>query len=608
MKIREDDIDQLLQARKEIDEELRRHKTRQTVLFTDIVGSTTYFDRFGDTEGLLLLYRHDSLVKGTVEEYSGIVVKTIGDSVMAEFADPLSAVLAAIAIQRLLVHHNQSLARSERLQIRVGIHTGYGFKRANDLFGDIVNVAARITKRSGPAQILVSHPVMEAIPASEVFFKSLGEVALDGKSDAEELFEVYWTEAVEYDAIRRILTPMSDSGDRASGFVSAVGHGISQLYVSASRALQWLDFSAGRLVMKLHATSAVAFVKAAMVVAVYLTIAAGMVWSRADTKQPAIAPAVPVANPLETPVEAVIASPPVAVEETETSNAAPSADGNALTENSSLIPDPVQPPVEQVVAAVIEPLPVDRRPWTSLIDTVLVPAGTFMMGDDSGKGDEKPRHQVMLDRFNMSRTEITNRQYLAFLADTGYPRPKDPGYAKNYLLDYPALPVINVSYEDAMAFCEWASTKFNATVRLPTEAEWEYAATADKNGAPYPWGPLDPKSMARFKGNAPDGVRTASKEDFPPNRFGLYNMSGNVWEWVQDHYAKDYYVTSPIRNPKGPVAGTKRSIRGGSWANGNATLRVTRRSSRNPTDRNDQTGFRVVVTSAASLSDFRGRR
>jgi formylglycine-generating enzyme required for sulfatase activity/class 3 adenylate cyclase len=597
MKIREDDIDQLLQARKEIDDELRRHRTRQTVLFTDIVGSTTYFDRFGDTEGLLLLYQHDSLVKGTVEEYSGVVVKTIGDSVMAEFPDPMSAVLAAIAIQRLLVHHNQSLTRSERLQIRIGIHTGYGFKRANDLFGDIVNVAARITKRSGPAQILVSHAVMEAIPASEVFFKSLGEVALDGKSDAEELFEVYWTEAVEYDAIRRILTPMSASGDRASGFVAFVRHGMTRLYVKASRALQRLDFLAGRVVTKLHATSAVAFVKAAMVGAIYVTIAAGMVWSRADTKRPAIL-SVPLTQPVETPVKAVIEPPPATAEEVEIANAGPSADGNALAESTSPISDRVQRPVEPIIAAVVEPLPVDRRPtWTSLIDTVLVPAGTFMMGDDSGKGDEKPRHQVKLDRFHMSRTEITNKQYLAFLADSGYLRPKDPSYAKSYLLDYPDLPVINVSYEDALAFCAWASSKFNAAIRLPTEAEWEYAATADKDGSPYPWGPLDPRTRARFKGNAPSGVRTASKEDFPPNRFGLYNMSGNVWEWVQDYYAKDYYVTSPIRNPKGPATGSKRSIRGGSWANGDSTLRVTKRSSRNPTDRNDQTGFRIVVTS-----------
>jgi formylglycine-generating enzyme required for sulfatase activity len=114
-------------------------------------------------------------------------------------------------------------------------------------------------------------------------------------------------------------------------------------------------------------------------------------------------------------------------------------------------------------------------------------------------------------------------------------------------------------------------------VRLPTEAEWEYAATADK-------------------GNASVGVRTAAKDNFPPNRFGSYNMNGNVWEWVQDYYAKDYYVTSPIRNPKGPAGGAKRSIRGGSWTNGDSTLRVTRRGSRNPTDRNEQVGFRVVVT------------
>jgi formylglycine-generating enzyme required for sulfatase activity/class 3 adenylate cyclase len=597
MKIREDDIDQLLQARREIDEELRRHKTRQTVLFTDIVGSTTYFDRFGDTEGLLLLYRHDALVTGTVEEFSGVVVKTIGDSVMAEFADPLSAVQAAITIQRLLLHHNQSLARNERLQIRIGIHTGFGFKRANDLFGDIVNVAARITKRSGPAQILVSHSVMETIPSSEVFFKSLGEVALEGKVDAEELFEVYWTEAVEYDAIRRNLTPISAPDDSISGFASMFGYGTSRVFQNAVRLFDRAHLSARRNVVKLHATQGIAVAKAAMVIAVYLTIAAGMVWSRADTKQPAIPSSVPAPKPVETSIEAANETPPADTAENEISNSAASVDAITLSENTSALPDRVQDPVEPAAAAVVEPLPVDRRPnWTSLIETVPVPAGTFMMGDDSGKGDEKPRHQVILDRFNMSRTEVTNRQYLAFLADTGYPRPRDPGYAKNYLMEYPNLPVINVSYEDALAFCAWASTKFNASVRLPTEAEWEYAATADKNGAPYPWGPLDPKSMARFKGNAPLGVRTAAKDDFPPNRFGLYNMSGNVWEWVQDYYAKDYYVTSPIRNPKGPDSGTKHSIRGGSWANGDSTLRVTRRASRNPTDRNDQTGFRIVVT------------
>lgn len=232
------------------------------------------------------------------------------------------------------------------------------------------------------------------------------------------------------------------------------------------------------------------------------------------------------------------------------------------------------------------------------IETVPIPSGIFMMGDENGRGDEKPRHLVKLDRFLMSRTEITNEQYLAFLIDTGYLRPKDPGFAKNYLTDYPNFPVINVSYEDAVAFCVWASAKFGVAARLPTEAEWEYAAIGGKDGLPFSWSPMEPKTMARFKGNAPLGVRTASKDEFPSNGYGLYNMSGNVWEWVLDYYSKDYYVTSPIRNPKGPTAGTKHSIRGGSWANDESTLRVTRRASRNPNDRSDQVGFRIVVTPA----------
>src|SRR6266403_5614753 len=100
MDLLEDNINQLLKARSEIDEELRRHKTHQAVLFTDVVGSTTYFDRFGDTAGLLLLHRHDNLVTTAVTEFNGLVVKTFGDSVMAEFEDPVLAVRAATASQQ----------------------------------------------------------------------------------------------------------------------------------------------------------------------------------------------------------------------------------------------------------------------------------------------------------------------------------------------------------------------------------------------------------------------------------------------------------------------------------------------------------------------------
>src|SRR5436853_3604663 len=174
MRNSEETIEDLLQARSEIDEELRRHKTKLTVLFTDIVGSTNYFDRFGDTAGLLLLHRHDNYVCSSVVGYQGTVIKTIGDSVMAEFPEPLLAVRAAVEIQRRVFRHNQSLLESERLQVRAGINCGVGFRRGTDFLGDAVNVAARITKRSGTAQILISQPVYEATAGAEICCRPMG--------------------------------------------------------------------------------------------------------------------------------------------------------------------------------------------------------------------------------------------------------------------------------------------------------------------------------------------------------------------------------------------------------------------------------------------------
>jgi len=592
MEIREDQIDQLLQARSEIDEELRRHKTRQTVLFTDIVGSTSYFERFGDTEGLLLLYQHDALVKGAVEEFHGVVIKTIGDSVMAEFPDTLPAIHAAISMQRVLMERNESLPRSERLQIRIGIHTGFGFKRANDLFGDLVNVAARITKSSGPAQILVSQSVVESIPGTEVSFKSLGLMPLDGKADAEELFEVYWADTDVYDMIRSSFSAFSAPVDGESRGVTIHEFLMSRMRLKALRALHAVRHWPGQFVKKLHETRAITAAKPALAFTVYAVIAAGIVSGRADTRRPPVPENIPAQHPAEVrgalTAEMVFRDAPVQV--FEASLAGPIA--TAPDEVAS-----AAPPAPPAIASPIELAPVDRHSnWMKLIDTVPIPAGTFMMGDDSGKGDEKPRHQVKLDAFNMGRTEITNRQYLAFLLDTGHARPKDPEFAKSYLMDFPNLPVVNVSYDDAIAFCEWASGKYGVTVRLPTEAEWEYAAIGGRHELPLAWGSMDLTGMARYKGNAPFGVRTVSTDAYPPNSYGLYNMSGNVWEWMQDFYSRDYYVTSPIRSPKGPASGAKHSIRGGSWANDGATLRVTRRASRNPGDHSDQVGFRVVVT------------
>jgi formylglycine-generating enzyme required for sulfatase activity len=178
-----------------------------------------------------------------------------------------------------------------------------------------------------------------------------------------------------------------------------------------------------------------------------------------------------------------------------------------------------------------------------------MPAGVFMMGNEAGKGDEKPRHQVRLDGFRISASLVTNEQYFSFLEDTGHPRPKDPGFAKDYLLSYPSLPVVNVSYDDTVAFCKWASKRFGVLVRLPTEAEWEYAAPKRK--------------------------------------------TANIAEWVSDFYSKDYYGISPVKNPTGPATGSKRVIRGGASTREGET--VFQRGNRDPKRGSDKIGFRIVV-------------
>jgi formylglycine-generating enzyme required for sulfatase activity len=202
---------------------------------------------------------------------------------------------------------------------------------------------------------------------------------------------------------------------------------------------------------------------------------------------------------------------------------------------------------------------------------------------------------VKLENFRISRTEVTNRQYLAFLEDSGYQRPQDPVFAKNYLVAYPELPVVNVSYADAVEFCKWASRKFGLPVRLPTEAEWEYAARGGSKDTAYPWGADSPLTHARYKRNAPRGIPTVNRTAFGPNGYGLYNMSGNVSEWVADFHGKQYYKISAIKDPGGPGIGFKRVVRGGSWADDETELTVTRRSTHEPSERRDDTGFRIVV-------------
>jgi len=210
----ESKLDQLLRQRAEIDELLRRHQTSFSVLFTDVVGSTEYFDRYGDIAGVAMLSRHEDLARKCIEEQGGRVIKNIGDSVMAEFLDPAACVRSAVELQRRSFRLNQTLPVRERVQLRIGINHGLGFRHEGDVYGDVVNVAARITKRTGPAQVLVSAKVKEAIAGDrDLRCNWLGKVAMKGKAEEEDVYEVVWTDTQTYADLRQHVTVALKRGD-----------------------------------------------------------------------------------------------------------------------------------------------------------------------------------------------------------------------------------------------------------------------------------------------------------------------------------------------------------------------------------------------------------
>jgi formylglycine-generating enzyme required for sulfatase activity len=276
---------------------------------------------------------------------------------------------------------------------------------------------------------------------------------------------------------------------------------------------------------------------------------------------------------------------------------------------------------------------------------VSLEGGEFMMGTEAPGGyprdGEGPVHRVRLSPFRIDPNAVTNDRFAGFVDATGHVtdaerygwsfvfggllpddfeetravaqspwwrqvhgaewrHPEGPQSGLDGRGDHP---VVHVSWNDAQAFCEWSGT------RLPTEAEWEHAARGGLAGHHFPWGDeLEPDGEHRmnvFQGTFPgenscaDGYAgTAPADSFPPNGYGLHNMTGNVWEWCADWFDPGYYAGSPVDDPPGPPSGTHRVMRGGSYlchASYCNRYRVDARSANEPDSSTGNLGFRVCV-------------
>ncbi|CAM3634750.1 formylglycine-generating enzyme family protein [Cohnella lubricantis] len=295
------------------------------------------------------------------------------------------------------------------------------------------------------------------------------------------------------------------------------------------------------------------------------------------------------------------------------------------------------------------PSPDPKQPHASVArgGMILLPGGSFLMGTDSAEGfaadGEGPSRIVTVAPFYLSPYTVTNREFGRFAEETGYVteaerfgwsfvfhlfvpeaarssvrgapdrtpwwlavdgadwrHPEGPGSTVDDRLDHP---VVHISWHDAADYCEWAG------VRLPTEAEWEFAARGGLEGKTYPWGDLlKPDGNHRcniwqgkfpMKNNVSDGYAgTAPVDAYEPNGYGLYNMSGNVWEWCADWFSPSYHQTTPRDNPQFLTPTGSRSMRGGSYLCHRSycnRYRVAARSQNTPDSSTGNLGFRVAA-------------
>jgi formylglycine-generating enzyme len=255
-------------------------------------------------------------------------------------------------------------------------------------------------------------------------------------------------------------------------------------------------------------------------------------------------------------------------------------------------------------------------------DLARIPAGEFLMGAADAQDDERPIHRVYVSEFLIGRFPVTNDEYARFVRATGYPEPSVRGLPLVAHGDRDSLfremsapyawnesspptgrgshPVVLVRYEDALAYCEWLSAAWARVVRLPTEAEWERAARGGLEGQRYPWGNeitashgnyLTDPAVKRQRGTRATGT-------YEPNAYGLYDVAGNVWEWVSDWYDATYYGLGDSRDPRGPASGNLRVVRGGSWVNDDVSmLRCAYRHTVPPDTYAYSIGFRIVCGS-----------
>ena len=490
------------------------------------------------------------LIEPSLSEHYGKLITYTGDGFLAMFDSPVEAVRCAIVIQQSMVGRNASLPRDKWILYRIGIHLGDVVVRPPDVFGDGLNIAVRLEGIASPGDVYVSGGVYEQIKNKLVCaYQSLGDRQVKNITDPVSVYRVLPDPAALSQARRKRWPVVAVLAFLILSNIIAILGGLYFLLQQKQIANQ-APTLAGRPGSPAVGTS---------------------------TPQPLPA-AVP--EPVEKPkgstseatATAPIASPESAKESTSPTPAtAPIASLESTKESTSPTP---------VTAPILPQLPL-------IPEMVSIPGGTFAMGSDDDPS-EKPIHRVTIKSFAISKFPITVREWNACVAA------KSCSYAPTGRDD---APVTNLSWTDTQQFLEWLSKVAQKPFRLPTEAEWEYAARGGTRSK-FWWGDQLQVAMANCKGcNEPYETSQPLKVgSFKPNPFGLYDMGGNIHQWVADCWHENYQGAPSDGSAWVENDCLSRVIRSGSWKNDPSYVRPSNRDHYDATVRYPTHGLRVAYS------------
>jgi formylglycine-generating enzyme required for sulfatase activity/class 3 adenylate cyclase len=489
------------------------------------------------------------LIEPTIIEHQGKLIKTTGDGFLAMFDSPVEAVRSGIVVQQSMVGRNASLPKHHWIEYRIGVNLGDVIIEADDIYGDGVNIATRLEGIADPGEVFISGGIYEQIKHKLVCgYESLGDRKVKNITDPVRVYRVL-PDASAYGRTRKRRETV--------------------LMVLLSLTL--LIIAGGVLSYLLSQTST----------------------SVAERPAPASSPAPsePAATQTALQPQAAPSTPPV------THQAAPTALPSHLSTPTATeaMPKPPAaipaPPAEPKVALVSPPVspapPPPQRASVQEPEMISLRGGSFAMGSNEDIS-EKPIHQVTIKPFSISKYPITVREWNECAAA------KACSFQASGKED---APVANVSWNDAKDFVTWLSGATQKSYRLPSEAEWEYAARADTQ-TKYWWGDQLQPGMANCKNcaDAAGAEQPVKVGSFKANPFGLYDMGGAVDQWVEDCWHKSYQGAPTDGSAWSAGDCGSHVIRSGSWRNDARYVRSANRDYYDTSVRYPTHGFRIALS------------